>query len=102
MKNLFREYDATPFLYDVNKPDYRSFVTKLSDDAIEKIKFDSMAFFRKAAYTANLELKIPESEAYGILSALLSTIYVKDTIELIHNHFEVFDYMADKLISNIF
>ncbi len=102
MKKLYREYDGMPILYDINKPDYQSFAAKLSSDAMEKIKFDSMAFFRKAAHTAKLILKVSESEAYGVLSALLSTIYAKETIEFIHNHFEIFDYMIDKLIPSIF
>lgn len=31
LKELFREFDSKPFLYDVNTPDFRAFVTKLSN-----------------------------------------------------------------------
>ncbi|MDE7319997.1 MAG: TetR/AcrR family transcriptional regulator, partial [Lachnospiraceae bacterium] len=42
MKNLFREYDSRPFLYNVHTPDFQSFVTKLPEEMVQKIKFDSM------------------------------------------------------------
>ncbi len=102
MKELFREYDTKPFLYNVNTPDFQAFVTKLSDEAIEKIKFDSIEFFRKAVQTANLNLKIDEYEAYGIFSALLSTINAKETLSTTCDYLEVFDFMVDNLISSIF
>lgn len=38
MKRLFREYDSKPFLYNVNTPDFQSFVTKLPEETIQKIK----------------------------------------------------------------
>lgn len=101
-KGMIREYAAVPFLYDVNKPDYQAFVTKLSVEAMEKIRFDSISFFRKAADCANLHLKIGESEAYGALSALLATIYVKEILSVTCDYFSVFDFMADNLIQSIF
>lgn len=102
MKELFREYDSKPFLYNVNTPDFQSFVTKLSDEAMGKIKFDSMECFRNAAHVANLHLKIDEYEAYGIFSALLSTINAKETLTVTCDYFAVFDFMIDNLISKIF
>lgn len=102
MQELFREYDRKPFLYNVNTPDFQSFVTKLSDETMEKIKFDSIAFFRKAIYAANLNLKIDEYEAYGIFSALLSTISAKETLAVTCDYFAVFDFMIDNLIHQIF
>jgi len=102
IKELFREYDQKPFLYDVKKPDYQSFVRKLSSEAMAKIKFDSIGFFRKAISIANLSLKIDEHKAYGVLGALLSTIYVKEMLSVTHDYLSVLDFMADSLIRNIF
>ena len=102
IKALFREYDTKPFLYDVNKPDYQSFVTKLSAEAMEKIKFDSFEFFRKAISIANLKLKIDEHKAYGVLGALIGAIYVKETLSVTHDYLSVLDFMADSLINSIF
>lgn len=102
MKEMYREYDIKPFLYDINKPDYQSFVTKLSNESMEKIKFDSIGFFRKAVHVANLSLKVNENEAYGIFSALLSTIYAKETLSITCDCFTVFDFIVDNLIPVIF
>ena len=102
MKTLFREYDSKPFLYNVNTPDFQSFVTKLSGEMIQKIKFDSFDFFRQVIRAAELELKMEETLAYGILSALLSTINAKETLSVTCDYFAVFDLMVDSLVADIF
>ena len=102
IKELFREYDSKPFPYNVNTPDFQSFVTKLPKEALQRIKFDSFETFRQAARAANLTLKIESSQAYGILSALLSTISAKETLAATCDYFAVFDRMADILVDSIF
>ena len=102
IKELFREYDSKPFLYNVNTPDFQSFVTKLPEETLERIKFDSFETFRQAARTANLSLKMEPSQAYGILSALLATVAAKETLAATCDYFAVFDCMADILVDNIF
>lgn len=102
MKRLFREYDSKPFLYNVNTPDFQSFVTKLSEETIKKIKFDSFDFFRQVIHAADLNLKMEEAQAYGILSALLSTINAKETLSVTCDYFAVFDFMVDSLVADIF
>ncbi|RKI36222.1 TetR/AcrR family transcriptional regulator, partial [bacterium D16-59] len=102
MKRLFREYDSKPFLYNVNTPDFQSFVTKLPEETIKKIKFDSFDFFRQVIHAADLNLKMEEALAYGILSALLSTINAKETLSVTCDYFAVFDFMVDSLVADIF
>ena len=102
LKELFREYDSKPFLYNVNTPDFQAFITKLPDEAIRKIKFDSFDIFRQAVSAAGLRLKIEEPQAYGILSALLSTISAKETLSVTCDYLAVFDFMADQLTADIF
>lgn len=102
MKELFREYDSKPFLYNVNTPDFQSFITKLPEKTINKIKFDSFEFFKLAVQAANLTLKMEQSQAYGILSALLSTINAKETLSVTCDYFAVFDCMTDTLVTSIF
>lgn len=102
MKILFKEYDSKPFLYNVNTPDFQSFITKLPEETIKKIKFDSFDFFRQAIHAASLELKMEESKAYGILSALLSTINAKGILSVTCDYFAVFEFMADSLVADIF
>ena len=102
IKELFREYDSKPFLYNVNTPDFQSFVTKLPKDTLHKIKFDSFEAFRQAAQAANLTLKMEPSQAYGILSALLTTVNAKETLSATCDYFAVFDCMTDILVNSIF
>lgn len=102
MKELFKEYDSKPFLYNVNTPDFQSFITKLPEEIIKKVKFDSFDFFRQAVRAASLELKMEESKAYGILSALLSTINAKETLSVTCDYFAVFEFMLDSLVADIF
>lgn len=102
LKELFREFDSKPFLYDVNTPDFRSFVTKLSDDAMNEIKFESIAFFKEVCRIANLHPKIEAANACGILSAMLSMVGTKQTIATMCDYFEVFDFMVDNLVEEIF
>ncbi len=102
MKELFREYDSKPFLYNVNTPDFQSFVTKLPEETMQKIKFDSFEFFKQAVQAANLALRMEATQAYGILSALLSTINAKETLAVTCDYLAVFDRMADILVGSIF
>lgn len=102
LKELFREFDSKPFLYDVNSPDFKAFVSKLSDEDLEEIKFESITFFGKVCRVSNLRPKMDESKACGILSALLSTVATKQTISAMCDYFEVFDFMVDNLVTKIF
>lgn len=102
MKMLFREYDSKPFLYNVHTPDFQSFVTKLPEEMIHKIKFDSFDSFRQVIHAANLSLKMEETLVYGILSALVSTISARETLSDTCDYFAVFDFMVDSLVEDIF
>lgn len=102
LKELFREFDCKPFLYDVNTPDFRAFVTKLSENSMEEIKFESITFFREVCRVTQLKPKIDETKACGILSALLSTITTKQTLSVMCDYFEIFDFMVDNLVEEIF
>ena len=76
--------------------------TKLPKDTMQKIKFDSFEAFRQAAQAANLTLKMEPSQAYGILSALLTTVNAKETLSATCDYFAVFDCMTDILVNSIF
>ncbi|MCL2427220.1 MAG: TetR/AcrR family transcriptional regulator [Oscillospiraceae bacterium] len=102
IKTLAREFDKMPFLYDANTPDFLSFITKLSEETMEKLKSDRIDFLRKFIRAANLELLVSERKAHGALNALLATIYAKETISVAYDYFMVFDFMVDGLIPNIF
>jgi len=102
IKAIVREYDKMPFLYEANSPDFLSFITKLSEETMEKLKNDRINFLRNIIRMTNLELNVNEHEAQGSISALLSTIHARETISLACDYFKVFDFMVDSLIPNIF
>lgn len=102
LKTLAREFDRSPFLYDVNSVDFRAFVTKLSTEEMETIKFESLSFFREICQIADLKPVIDDVTAFGVLSTLLSSIVTKKTIEPVCDFFTVFDFMTDKLIGELF
>ena len=56
LKELYREYAAKPFLYNVGTPDFRSFAAKLPEEAARQMKLDSFAFFRQVVQAAGLRL----------------------------------------------
>ncbi|WP_373125096.1 TetR/AcrR family transcriptional regulator [Blautia producta] len=102
LKELFREFDSKPFLYDVNTSDFRAFITKLSDEEMEKIKFETMEFFKDVCQTAKLQPKLDIARTCGIISALLGMIGTKQTLEAMSDYFEIFDFMVDNLIKELF
>lgn len=102
LKELFREFESKPFLYDVNTPDFQAFVTKLSQKDMEEIKFESIEFFREICRITKLTPKIDENKAFAVLSALLSTIMARQTISIMYDVHEVFDFMVDNIVTEMF
>lgn len=102
MKELYREFDSKPFLYDVNTPDFRAFITKLPKQNMEEIKFESIQFFKEICQVAQLKPKIDETQAFGVLSASLSTVATKQTLSEVCDSYEVFDFMIDTLVAEMF
>lgn len=102
LKELFREFDSKPFLYNTSTPDFKAFISKLSEEEIEEIRFENVTFLKEVCRIANLRPKMDITKACCILSALLSTIGAKHTLGTMYNYFEVFDYMVDNLVDDIF
>lgn len=102
IKELVREFGNKPFLNNVNAPDFRAFVTKLSEQNMAEIKFESITFFRDVCRAAQIKPKIDDEKAFGVLSALLSTVSTKQTLSVMCDYFEIFDFMADNLIEEMF
>jgi len=102
LKEINREHDKIPFTYDVNTPDFLSFITKLSEEAMEELKSNSIESAKKLIRLTNLKYKIDEQKAFGVLNALMHTIDAKESISEIFDYFTVFDFMVDSLIPDIF
>lgn len=100
LKAVYSEYDKSPFLYDTSSTDFTSFINKLSDDEKQSIFIDSLNGAKQMIDKPFLILRINEEKALSILSSLLLIITNKN--KMIYNHFEVFEFMLDNLINEIF
>ena len=100
VKWQFEEYNRSHFLYDVNSTDFLSFLNRLPKDRVEKLGFDSKAFFDELVKLANLELKVSKDKAHAITSALLYTVTIKERLS--YDHVEVFDFLLDSVVDRLF
>ncbi|TCK98217.1 TetR family transcriptional regulator [Natranaerovirga hydrolytica] len=100
LKVVYSEYDKSPFLYDTSSQDFTSFINKLSDAEKQSIFFDSLTGAKQMINKPFLTLRISEEKALSVMASLLFSITGKD--KMAYNHFEVFEFMLDNLIDEIF
>ncbi|MEC1156007.1 TetR/AcrR family transcriptional regulator [Cytobacillus horneckiae] len=100
IKLLYQEYARNIFLYNATSPDFLAFLNKLPQENVLKLKFDNEEFFRKNIESAGLKLLVSDAQAFSVISALLSILNVQDVMR--HNHIEVFNFMLDNLIDQLF
>lgn len=100
LKAVYSEYDKSPFLYDTLSTDFTSFINKLTEEEKQSIYYDSAVGARQMLDKPYLKLRISEEKALSVMASLLFMITGKN--KMAYNHFEVFDFMLDNLISEIF
>ncbi|MEK4563784.1 TetR/AcrR family transcriptional regulator [Alkalihalobacillus sp. FSL R5-0424] len=99
LKQIYRVYNECTFIYDTKNPDFLAFFHKLEEEQREELSektYRSTKFMLDKPY---LSLKIEEDLAISVLSAMLNTITQESTL---CNPLDVFDFMIDNLIDNIF
>jgi AcrR family transcriptional regulator len=99
LKEIYREYSKSNFLYNTTDADFLSFFNKLTKEEQQKISTESYVGAKIMLNKPFLKLKINEEKALSIFSTLLSIVSHKEQIK--YNHFEVFDFMIDNLIDKI-
>lgn len=100
MKWHFKEFDKSPFLYDLGTPDFLAFLNKLPKDRIERLHFDSETFFYDTIDLAGLRLKVEKEKAYAVIGSMLFIVTLKD--KLANDRFEVFEFLLNSTIDKIF
>lgn len=100
LKAIYKEYDNSPFLYNTSSEDFVSFVNKLSKEEKDALSLDSLSSARFMFDKSFLTLKMEEDKALSILVSILNIAANKE--KMLYNHFEVFEYMLDHLIGEIF
>lgn len=96
----FQEYERAPFLYDFGTPDFLSFLNKIPAEEVEKMKFDSKAFFYEMLEEAGMNLKIDGEKAHAIVSALLFTVEMKNQFN--YSSREIFMFILDSVFADLF
>jgi hypothetical protein len=67
---------------------------------VEKLKFDSKAFFEKIVKLTALELKVDMEKAFALTNTLLYTVTIKERLN--YNHFDTFDFLLDCVVDRLF
>jgi transcriptional regulator, tetR family len=99
IKLVYREYAKNNFLYNSDSTDFTILTNKLSEEQLQKISQSNeqnKSLFLEKPY---LHLKIDADMAISVIYALIMSVKIKDTVP---NHLEVFDFMVDHLIDDIY
>lgn len=99
MLTLYREYQASPFLYDFSNPDFLALLNRLSEEEREEFTNSSLSFFEFVLTSTNLRLAMPEKKAFGVLSSLLYTVTLTNTV---YDQEEVFTFMLETISDQLF
>lgn len=100
LKEIFAEYCQSSFMYDTKSTDFLAFLNKLSEEQRNELNDLSYANAQFMLHKPFLTLKIDEGFALSILTAMLATVSQKDN--MLSDVTEVFAFMIDNLIENIF
>lgn len=100
LKWHFNEHSVSPFLYDFNNPDFILFVSKLPEDKIKKMEFDSHSFFEDIIELSGLVPRFDMDKVNGVISTLLGTVTLKNAIDYDIN--EVFSFLISNTIDELF
>lgn len=100
LKEIFAEYCDSSFMYDTKSTDFQAFLNKLSQEQLNELNDLGHAraeFMLKKPY---LKFKVDEKLAMSVLTAILSIVSQKDNMP--SQATEVFSFMIDHLVENIF
>lgn len=100
LKAIYREYCTHSFICDIKSTDYITFTNKLTKEQLDAIT----AYSRKSGESfldkPYIRFAMEREKGISAISALLSTISVKD--DLCYDPAAVFDFMADTLVDKVF
>lgn len=100
LKYVYRAYVKNNFLYDSSSEDYAIFVSKLSEDEVEKLNVSNRRGEELFLSQSYAKCKVDPDMALSVIYALLMSIKNKEVFP--YNHLEVFDFMAEQLVGGLF
>ena len=100
LKEIYKEYSKSPFMYETTSVDFLSFFNKLSDEQQREINNDSYLGAKIMLDKPFLKLKVSEELALSVLTSILFTISQKD--KMICEPQDAFNFIIDNLVEAIF
>ena len=74
-------------------------LNRLSEEEREEFTNSSLSFFEFVLTSTNLRLAVPEKKAFGVLSSLLYTVTLTNTV---YDQEEVFTFMLETISDQLF
>ena len=100
LKLIYRAYDKNSFLYGSDTADYTILMNKVSEEQAEEMKKAGELSEQLFSIHPAVKLKVDVNMAISVIYSLIMNIKNKDILP--QNHLEVFDFMADNLIDNLY
>ena len=99
LRYVYRQYDRSNFLIDSSTADYIMLTNKLTPEQLTRIQAVSEQNRMLFLTVPGLRLKTTEELASSIIYSMIMTVKQKDVLP---NHIETFDFLAEHLIDDIY
>lgn len=100
LKLIYRAYDKNSFLYGSDTADYTILMNKVSEEQAKEMEQAGELSRQLFSGHPALKFKVDSNMAISVIYSLIMNIKNKDVLP--QNHLEVFDFMADHLIDNLY
>lgn len=100
LKEIYREYSKSSFMYETTSVDFLSFFNKLTEEQQKEINNDSYSGAKIMLNKPFLKLKVSEELAVSVLSSVLYTISQRE--KMLCDPMDAFEFMIDNLVEAIF
>ena len=100
LKLIYRAYDKNSFLYGSDTADYTILMNKVSEKQAREMEKTGELSKQLFSVHPALKFKVDANMAVSVIYSLIMNIKNKDILP--QNHLEVFDFMADHLIDNLY
>ena len=100
LKLIYRAYDKNSFLYGSDTADYTILMNKVSEEQAKEMEQAGELSRQLFSGHPDLKFRVDANVAISVIYSLIMNIKNKDVLP--QNHLEVFDFMADHLIDNLY
>ena len=100
LKLIYRAYDKNSFLYGSDTADYTILMNKVSEEQAKEMEQAGELSRQLFSGHPALKFKVDANMTISVIYSLIMNIKNKDVLP--QNHLEVFDFMADKLIDDLY